>query len=140
MLTVADKLYEIVVEIQFLLIESAFVVIKQAEKKIRAVELAEVGIRRVADDDGEAFVAFDFVDGGGFVGEGVEVGERRGFLPGFEGVGEVDAGAFFGAEAVSGLGELEADFHVGDGVGGHHEFEGVQSCQKMLGDIAVPIV
>jgi hypothetical protein len=54
------------------------------------------------------------------VGEGVETDMRELFDLGFEGVGEVDAGAFLGAKAVAGLGELEADFHVGDGVGRHH--------------------
>lgn len=49
------------------------------------------------------------------------------YRPRFEGVGEVDAGALLGAEAVAGLGELEADFHVGDGVGGHHQLEGVEA-------------
>ena len=105
-----------------------------------ALVLRDARIRRVADDDGEALVPFDFVHGGGFVGEGVEADERELFLPRFEGVGEVDAGAFLGGELVAGFGELEADFHVGDGVGGHHEFEGVEAGEERLWNVFVPVV
>ena len=72
------------------------------------------------------------------MGEGVEADERELFLPRFEGVGEEDAGAFVGAKAVAGLGELEADFHVGDGVGGHHQLEGVEARKEVLGHVVVP--
>ena len=95
-------------------------------------------IRRVADDNSEALIPFDFVHGGGFVGEGVEADLRELFDLRFEGVGEVDAGAFLGAKAVAGLGELEADFHVGDGVGGHHQLEGVEAREEVLRHVVVP--
>ena len=84
-------------------------------------------IRWIADDYGEALVPFDFVHGGGFVGKGVEADERKLFRPRFEGVGELDSDALLSVEAVAGLSEFETNFHVGDGVGGHHKFEGVQS-------------
>ena len=61
-----------------------------------------------------------------------EADERELLDPWFEGVGEVDARALLGAKAVAGLGELEPDFHVGDGVGGHHQLEGVKAREKML--------
>ncbi len=58
--------------------------------------------------------------------------------PRFEGVGEVDAGAFLGAEAVAGLGELEADFHVRDGVGRHHQLVAVEAREQVLRHVVVP--
>jgi len=74
------------------------------------------------------------------VGEGVEADERELLDLRFEGVGEVDAGAFLGAKAVAGLGEREADFHVGDGVGGHHQLEGVEAREEVLRHVLVPIL
>ena len=56
---------------------------------------------------------------------GSKVGEHKLLLPPFESVGEVDTGAFLCVKAIAGLVELEADFHMGDSVGGHHEFVAV---------------
>lgn len=56
----------------------------------------------------------------------------------FKGVGQIDAEALAGAEAVAGIGEFQADLHVADGVGGHQEFEAVQAGQEMVFDIVVP--
>ena len=134
----SDELYEVVIEVELLFIEAALVVLQYAENERVLVEHPVVGIRRVADHDGEALVAFDFVHGGGFVGEGVEADERELFHPRFEGVGEIDSGAFLGAKAVAGLCELEADFHVGDGVGGHHQLEGVEAREEVLRHVVVP--
>ncbi len=58
-------------------LEPALVVIEHRSDERILVQLPEVGIRRVADDDGEALVPFDFVHRGGFVGEGVEADERE---------------------------------------------------------------
>ncbi len=72
------------------------------------------------------------------MGEGIEADKRELFHPRFERVGEVNAGAFFGAKAVAGLSELEADLHVGDGVGGHHQLEGVEAQEEVLRHVGVP--
>ena len=70
---------------------------------------------------------------------GFEVRENELFLPRFESVGEVDAGTFLSVEAVTGLSKLEANFHVGDSVGSHHEFIAMQTWQQVLWNVCVPL-
>jgi len=74
------------------------------------------GIGGVAEDDGD--------------------GDRA--LPGLERVGEVDVGRWMGAGGDPGLPQLERHAEVGDGIRGHHDFEGVEPRQEVLGDVRPP--
>src|ERR1019366_2471054 len=47
----AEKLDEVVVEVDFLFLEAALVIVQQAEDEIIAVLAAKVGVRRIAEDD-----------------------------------------------------------------------------------------
>jgi len=134
----ADELDVVVVEVELLLVEVAFVVGQQPENPGVAVHLAEVGIGRIAHDDHDLAVALDFGGGVGFARN--ELAEQHlGALGGFfEGVGEVDAEPLVAAEGVAGGFELHAELEVGDGIGGHEQFEAEQARQEMAADIAVP--
>ena len=85
------NLDEVVVEVDFLFLEAALVIVEQAEDEVIAVLPAKVGIRRIAEDDEDGAVTFD---GGSFVGLFRERGERPGLMrdvfDAFERVGEVN--------------------------------------------------
>ena len=112
--------------------------IHQANSMVRVVR-RDASIRWVTDDDGKSFLVFDGVYRLGFVGKGFREDSK---LPDigwwFKGVCQVDAGAFVAAEAVAGLVKFEADFHVGDGVGGHHQLVAVQAREEVFRDVVVP--
>jgi len=88
------------------------------------------------DDDRKALVSLDRVDRVGLMGKC-----RNPFLElalflvvaGFEGVGEVDAGALLVAEAVARLIKLEPYFHVGDSIGSHQQLIAVQARKEVFG-------
>ena len=98
----ADEFDEVVVEIDFLFLESALVIVQQAEDEIIAVLAAKVGVRRIAEDDEDGAGAFD---GGGCVGllgqRGQRPGLMRDVLDAFERVGEENIDAFVPLEMVS---------------------------------------
>ena len=105
----------------FLSLRPRLSVLQQVEDKRDFVQLAEVGIRRISNDDSDSICDFDDIDGLGFVGECF----RENFeLPNigwwFQGVSKVNADSFIATETVAGFVKFEADLHVGDGVGGHH--------------------
>jgi hypothetical protein len=83
-------------------------------------------------------VSLDFVHCGGFVSESIDVRQLKLSHPRFEGVSEINAGALLGTELIPGLVQLETEFHVGDGVGCHHELIGVQAREQVLRYILVP--
>lgn len=45
-----------------------------------------------------------------------------------------------GGELVAGFLQFEADFHMGDGIGRHHNFIAIQSGKQMVWHIRLPIV
>ncbi len=145
----AKEFDEVVIQIDFLFLEAAFVIVEQAEDEIVAVLAAKVGVRRVAEDDEDGAVTFD---GGGFVGFLGQSGERPGLVgdvfDAFQGVGEVDVDALAGAELIGPGGapefrqmasaQFEADLEVRHGIRGHEQFKTEKARQQMFVDIGGP--
>src|ERR1700683_5169948 len=96
-------------------------------------------VRRIANDNRETLVTFDAIYSVSLVGEcgGIECKTVREILGWFQCVGEIYAGAFITAKSITGLVKLEADFHMGDGVWGHHQLVAVKAGEQMFWTIVV---
>src|SRR5688572_2273150 len=95
-------------------------------------------MRWITDDYGKSFVLFYPVYVSVFVREGVDSYERELFHTRFVGIGEVNSGALLCAKRITSFGELEADLHMSDGVGRHHQLEGMEAREEVLRHIVVP--
>ena len=140
-LAVTDELHIVVLKPDFTFVQRCAIYNSVSVHKLLCIFTHVRGyarIRRIADDDGEAFIPFNFVDGFSFVRKRFKADLRELVHLRFQRVGEVDAGAFVAAKTVAGLGELQAEFQMGDGIGRGQQFVAVQARKQVLGNVFVP--
>lgn len=133
-----QKLDKIIIKVDFLLPQTALVVVQKTHNPRILVQLPVVGIRRITDDHGEALIPLDLIDGPSFVGQRFKTDLRKLLYLRFERIGQIDAGPLIAAKAVPGLRELQPQFEMRNGVRRGEQFVAVQTREQVLGNVLVP--
>ena len=94
-------------------------------------------IRRIADDDGDFGVVFHDLRLSAFVRQKLRQIEGK-LLRFFQRISEKHAQTLAALGLVTQLAQLQTDFEMRHGVGGHHQFKAVQTRQQRRGNVFVP--